>query len=277
MIWQILLAIFLGVNAGIITGLIPGIHINLVSVLLVSASGYFIGLDPILIGVFIVAMSVTHTFLDSIPSTFLGAPDADMALNVLPAHRMLIKGQGYEAVKLTVVGSLLSLIAVVCLIPIMIQIAPGIYEFLQPFIGWILLVVVIYIIMIESGIDKKILGLFVFLLSGFLGIIVLGIPNMNQPLFAMLSGLFGVSTLVISLKNKNKIPEQRFDKEIKVGKKKTAKAISAAVFSGSLTGLFPGLGSAQAAIIGMQLVGKIGMHGFMILIGGINTVNLWFY
>jgi len=277
MFLEITIAIICGLGAGTITGLIPGIHINLVSVILVSISGFFLRIiDPIHLAVFIISMAVTHTFLDSIPSIFLGAPDADMALNVLPGHRMLMKGQGYEAVKLTVIGSLLSLIIIIVLMPLMIQLAPAIYSFLQPYIGWILAVIVVYIILIEHGWSKKIFGLFVFLLSGFLGLIVLNNFILNQPLFALLSGLFGVSTLLISLQNNNIIPAQSFDSSLSVGTKNTVKAISAAVFSGSLTGLFPGLGAAQAAIIGMQLVGKIGMYGFMILIGGINTVNFVF-
>ena len=66
-------------------------------------------------------------------------------------------------------------------------------------------------------------------------------------------------------------------KTFKVGKVKTLKAILAGVFSGSLTGLFPGLGAAQASIIGLLIVGRsIGMHAFLILVGGINTVNFAF-
>ena len=37
--------------------------------------------------------------------------------------------------------------------------------------------------------------------------------------------------------------------------------------------MFPGLGGAQGAVIAMQFAGNIGDHGFMILMGGINTVN----
>jgi len=40
--------------------------------------------------------------------------------------------------------------------------------------------------------------------------------------------------------------------------------------------MFPGLGAAQAAIISMQFVGDLGPYGFLILIGGINTVNFVF-
>lgn len=219
-------------------------------------------------------MAITHTFLDSIPSIFLGAPDSDMALGVLPGHKLLLQGKGYEAVKLTVIGSLLSLIAVIAIVPLMIPLAPVIYIFLQPYIGYILIAVVAYMILIEKKIKKITWSLIIFFLSGILGIIVLTLPNLKQPLFPMLSGLFGISTLIISLNQKVSLPKQQITESIKVDNK--IKSISAAVFSGSLTGLFPGLGAAQAAIIAMQLVGNIGMHAFMVLIGGINTVNFLF-
>ena len=117
---EILTALLIGCFFGIITGLIPGVHINLLSLMLVSISGYLLGFtSPIVLGAFIIAMSITHTFLDSIPSIFLGAPDADQALNVLPGHKLLLQGKGYEAVKLTVIGSLLCLISTSLIIPVM--------------------------------------------------------------------------------------------------------------------------------------------------------------
>ncbi len=276
MFYQIIVALLLGLLFGCITGMIPGVHVNLISLILLSLSGYFLGLTSALVlGVFIISMAVTHTFLDAIPSIFLGAPDSDMALGVLPGHKLLLEGRGYEAVKLTVIGSLLALIVTIIIIPFLIPFVPKIYSFVQPFMGWILFFVVIYMILIEKGV-KKIWGLIVFLLSGTLGILVLNWPNLKQPLFPMLSGLFGLSTLFISLNQKSKIPKQKVSEKIDVSKGKVSKAIGAAVFSGSLTGIFPGLGAAQASILGMGLVGEIGQHAFMILIGGINTVNFVF-
>ncbi|MCK5636088.1 MAG: tripartite tricarboxylate transporter permease, partial [Thermoplasmatales archaeon] len=35
----------------------------------------------------------------------LGAPEADTALSVLPAHQLLLEGKGYEAVALSAIGS----------------------------------------------------------------------------------------------------------------------------------------------------------------------------
>jgi putative membrane protein len=275
--YNIILALLIGCLFGCVTGLIPGIHVNLVSVILVSLSGYLLGItNPMSLAVFIIAMAITHTFLDSIPSIFLGAPDSDMALGVLPGHRLLLEGKGYEAVKLTVIGSLLALIATLILIPIMIPFVPKIYSFIQPYIGYILVFVVLYMILKEKGMEKIFWGIFVFFISGVLGIIVLGWENLSQPLFPLLSGLFGVSTLLISLTENSKIPTQHISETIEVSFFDKAKAIGAAVFSGSLTGLMPGLGAAQAAIIAMQIVGDIGVYAFMILIGGINTVNFTF-
>ena len=108
------------------------------------------------------------------------------------------------------------------------------------------------------------------------GLRVFSIPNLNRPLFALLSGLFGISTLLLSLQGKNHIPQQTFEETVHVPLKTQSIAVGAALFSGSLTGMFPGLGSAQAAIIAMQIVGKIGQYGFLILVGGINTVNFLF-
>jgi len=277
MIFEILIALSIGIMFGIFTGLTPGIHVNLVSLLLLSASGFFLGFtSPLVLAVFIIAMCVTHTFLDAVPSIFLGAPDEAQAMNVLPGHRLLLEGKGYEAVKLTVVGALLSLISVLITIPFLIPIVPIFYKFVQPYIGYILIFVVIFMTLNEKGFDKKVWSLIVFLISGVLGLLVFNIPNLNQPLFPLLSGLFGVSTLILSLNENVKIPKQTFSDTIIIPFKNKIKAVFAAVFTGSLAGLFPGLGPAQVAIIGMQFVGNIGEYAFMILVGGIGTVNFVF-
>lgn len=273
----IIIAIIAGVGAGIITGLTPGIHINLVSAMLVGFSGYLLGITSALsLGVFIISMGVTHTFLDAVPSIFLGAPDEDMVMGVLPGHKLLLEGRGYEAVKLTVIGSLLSLIATLFLVVFMLPVVPAIYNFIQPYMGYIMIAVVVYMILKEKKIDKILWAVFVFFISGVLGIIVLGLPNLDEPLLPMLSGLFGISNLATSLLQNVKIPKQKVSETIHVSLGKKFKAITAAVISGSVAGFMPGLGSAQAAILAMQFTGDIGNYAFLILVGGINTVNFTF-
>src|SRR3989338_1966894 len=277
LILELLIAIICGMIAGTITGITPGVHINLVSILLLSASGYLLGfLQPITLAVFIIAMAITHTYLDALPSIFLGAPDADQVLNVLPGHRLLLEGKGYEAVKLTVIGSFVCLIATIIFIPILIPVTPVIFYFVEPVMGWIMLVTSVYMILHEKGMQKKVWAGCVYMMAGILGIIVLTLPNLGQPLLPMLSGLFGISSLVMSLHNKVNIPEQKISEEISVSKKDLAKITAASTFSGGITGLFPGIGAAQAGIIGAQLIGNIGDYGYLILNGGINTVNFMF-
>lgn len=271
MFFQILLAILAGVTAGTVTGLTPGIHTNLIAIVLVSASGFLLQYtSPIVLAVFMIAISVTNTFLDSIPSIFLGAPESETALGVLPGHRYLLKGFGYMAVKLTLIGSLGGAILSIIFFPISIPIVKFIYPLLQDYMGWILLAAAIFMILRDN---KKLWAVFVFILSGAFGLIVLNMPMLKDPLFPMLSGLFGISTLLISLRDTNKIPEQKHEQKIKLKKSVALKALLSGQFSGFITAVFPGLGAAQAAVISMQITRKLGDHGFMILMGSINSVN----
>src|SRR3989338_6720703 len=145
-----------------------------------------------------------------------------------------------------------------------------------PYIGYILILVVIYMLLKESSLNGKFFGFVVFMLSGILGLIVLNWQNLGQPLFPLLSGIFGISSLLLSLSENVDLPKQRVTEIVKVEKNKAFRAVAGAVFFGSLAALFPGLGSAQAAIIAMQVVGEIGMYAFIILVGGMNTVNFVF-
>ncbi|HID71228.1 MAG TPA: hypothetical protein EYP29_00600, partial [Thermoplasmata archaeon] len=103
---------------GLVTGMLPGIHVNMVALLLLVWAPLIVEsvinelslvndvwLATILICVVILSASVVHTFVDFIPSIFFGAPDEDTVLSVLPGHQMLLKGQGYKAVVLSAYSS----------------------------------------------------------------------------------------------------------------------------------------------------------------------------
>ncbi len=271
MFLEILLAILLGVTAGIITGLTPGIHINLISVLLLSFSAFLLRYtSPVVLAVFIISMSVTHTFLDAIPSIFLGAPDSATALGVLPGHRYLLKGYGLMAVKLTLVGSFGAVLLSIILFPLFLVIIKYGYPLIMDYIGYLLIAVAAFMILRDK---KKLWALFVFLLTGALGLIVLNMPNFPNPLFPMLSGMFGISTLLISLNESQSLPDQKEEQGIKLKKSITIKALLSGQFSGFITAVLPGIGAASAAVISMQITRKLGDNGFMVLMGSIGTVN----
>ena len=271
----LIIAILLGCLAGVVTGLIPGLHINLVALILFSLSPILLGYTNVIaVASFIIAMSITHTFTDFISATYLGAPADDTALAVLPAHRLLLEGMGHEAVKLTLIGSLFGLLLTIIFAPLLIIMVPIIFQSLKSYIGWILLSVVIFMVLREKGLGRKFWNFYTFMLSGVLGLLVLNIPNFKEPLLPMLSGLFGISVLTISLSQKVILPIQRTTETVKLKATELFKSIASGIFSGSIVSIFPGLGPAQAAVIGAQIVGKISTFGFLILVGSINTVSM---
>lgn len=288
----VLFCIF-GVFTGVLTGLIPGLHVNNIAVILLSASALIIssfsflntfGVSEefifLLIAIYIISTSLAHTFLDVIPSTFLGAPDADTALSVLPAHSLLLKGKGYEAVSLSALGSYGAILfCFALLIPVRFIIGNPIffYETLREIMLFVLIAITLLMICTEKGkiddfknINPSVMGMlfaiFVFFLSGIFGIIIFEIPvespiGLYSPvLFPALTGLFGISTLFDSLKNDPVIPAQEL-KEVKLSKtSKKASIISTITGSigGILVSIIPGITSATGTVLAMNLRGKTG-------------------
>jgi putative membrane protein len=273
MFLEILIAILLGCIFGIFTGLIPGVHINLISLLVLSVAAYLLEITtPLIIAVFIISMAITHTFLDSIPSIFLGAPDGgDNALSVLPGHKMLLEGRGYEAVMLTLIGSFFALIFAIIISYPVGKLIEFFYPFLQNIMAYILIFASGFLIIRERKSKKW--ALIIFLLSGVLGLSTLNLVHLKNPLFPLLSGLFGTSTLIVSLSDKTKIPKQKITFP-KINKSKLNKTLGSSLIAGSLCSFLPGLGPAQAAIIGSEFYRKITNEYFLVLVGGLNTINM---
>ncbi|HKZ34225.1 MAG TPA: tripartite tricarboxylate transporter permease [Candidatus Nanoarchaeia archaeon] len=269
MLIEILLFLLLGILAGTFTGLMPGIHINLIGALLVSASVSFLFFMPgLYFVVFITSMAITHTFVDFIPSVFLGCPDTDTELSVLPGHELLKEGKGHAAVMLTAYGGLAAIILTMILAFPLIVLVKKIYPMAQAFIPWILIFVSLIMVFLEK---KKFYSLLAYSLAGILGLIVLNLENLNQPLLPLLTGLFGASSLIFSIKTKTQIPEQTLEQE----KTSFRKPILGALIASPLCGFLPGLGSGQAAILG-NTISKTDRKGFLVLLGATNTLVMAF-
>lgn len=303
----------LGVLTGILTGLLPGLHVNNIALILLSLSPIIITLlQPletagitstftlILIAVFIITVSISHTFHDTIPTTFLGAPDEDTALSVLPAHSLLLEGNGYEAVYLSAMGSLGAIfISFALLYPIRYLIGSPIqgYETLQNIMFYVLLCITILMIgtekaRIPENSKRKLLptftgmafSLFIFILSGVFGIIILDM-TVNSPigldspvLFPALSGLFGLPTLITSLATQPTIPKQII-KEPSLNtkeKKDSSLSIITGSFAGLLVSIIPGITSATGTILAMNARGESNSRQTIITLSAVNTACAFF-
>ncbi len=275
MFFELLTAILLGLFSGIFTGLIPGIHVNLISLLVLSASPLFLQLTtPIILSSYIISLAITHSFVDSLPSIYLGAPDEAQALNVLPGHKLLHRGEGHNAILCTLIGSYGSLIICLLFFPLIIKAMELIYPILKDIIGIILLTIATLMIFREKTIQRKVLSAYFFITAGVLGISIFSIPNLKQALFPLLSGLFGFSIIITSLLQKAVIPEQDQDIPLKLKNKSSLRSISAASSMGFIAAFLPGFGNSQAAIIANEIIGETSEEAFLTLVGGINTANM---
>ena len=261
---EIILFLILGILAGTFAGLLPGIHINLIGAILVSVSPTILSsVNATSLVAFVVAMAISQTFVDFIPSIFLGCPDTDTELSVLPGHEMLKNGEGYQAILLTCYGGLAAIAILILFSFPTILIIPKIYNFLETFIPYLLIAIVILLISFEKN---KFSSLVVVLLSGFLGLCVLNI-EIKEPLLPLLTGLFGSSTLILSIKNKTKLMKQKITKP----KVNIFKPLIGTLIASPLCGFLPGLGSGQAAIIG-NMISKTDRKGFLVMLGATNTL-----
>ena len=269
---EILIAVILGTCAGTITGLTPGIHINLISALAVSLYAGLADIPALYFVVFIMAMSITHTFLDSIPAIFLGVPDPAMALTILPGHRMLHSGKGIQAVQYTIFGSLFGLLCSIIIAPLLIFIIPLLYSLIKDYVGFIILFFLLLIFIKDR--KRVFISSLIFLLAGVFGILILEM-NLNEPMFHLFTGLFGTSNLFLSL-NTCKIKKQEFVDIVINIKHKLSTMVS--VVMGVIAAFLPGLGSSQSAVIGMTFFKKKDINDpsiFLTFVGGLNTVNMF--
>lgn len=295
MIWILHVILFsvVGFVIGMITSLFPGLHVNTLSLLICSFPIPFLfiaedllGADPmfssILLSVTIVSICITHTFMNIIPATFMGAPEEDVALALLPAHSLLKKGRGYEAIALSALGSFGSTILTIALIlPMKFLLSDPInlYDAIRSVMVWVIVIVIIVMIITEKNFKAMLCSLAVMLLSGIYGIIILQLPISSplglpsSPLFPSLAGLFGLSTLLSSILSGTRVIDQDLAEPTLSKSEKRLSILS--IFTGSLSGIFvsivPGITTAIGTVIALTLRGRVNEQQSIVTLSSVNT------
>ncbi len=272
----LLTGIAVGVVLGTVSGLLPGIHVN-------TLAAGLLALQAVLIPVFgtemiaaaMIAALVTHTFLDIIPSTFLGIPDADTAISVIPSHALCLEGKGEEAVRIAALGSAWGFLVALPLALMLLLVAPLIQGSVDWGVGIILTGCAAYLIL--SG-ESPLYGLVIFLFSGLLGIFSFHFSYLGSGVFGsfgilmpLLSGLFGVSLLLVS--GRGRVPEQKFS-QISLSEKTMVKGGVSGTVAGVVVGWLPGLSNATAnAVIASVTSYGRDPRGYIFATSTANTVN----
>ncbi len=221
------------------SGLVPGMHSNTIASVLV---GYFS--DPSFLSIAIIAMFASRTALEFFPSIFLGVPDPDVAVSVLPGHRMLLSGRGLEAARVCATSLLVSSALAVLFFPASLWLMPILYSLVEPYMLPILAVACGVLLLTERKVKSVAMAAVVFILAGILGLLTIN-SGINDPLFPAFAGLFAIPALLISADGALKMPQQE-DRQPKLD---FLHVIALGVLLGMLADLFPGIASpAQIAV-----------------------------
>lgn len=272
----------IGAAIGTFTGAVPGIHVNTAASLLVSAypaaaealSGT-VGeeLVPVLFCCGIFSASTVHSFVDFVPSVFIGAPDPDEMLSVLPGHRLLLQGKGMRAVRAAAVGSAVGACsALLIAVPMQWVMMNGAADFLD---GITTAVVALCLGLVWYSSGNRIGAVPVILTSGIAGIAVnsgaipcTGVFGEGTLLFPMLTGMFGIPPL-LERTGKRRIPPQKDEPEDCVGPLPGLKG----VLTGALAGWFPGVTSTVGATIASMFGHERSPEAFISMVASVGTVT----
>ncbi len=285
----ILIAFLIGIATGAVTGLCPGLHVNVAAALLAASGPAWtaLGVPPLAAAVGLVTTAVSHAFFEAVPSLFLGVP-SDEAYALLPAHRLVRRGRGLEALAHTLYGAMWGLALglgvaalLLCLEAGGLPVASSLDGLLRPWMGWFLAGASLLLIATDRRVGW---GLAVFLASGLLGLVVFASPLFPGEgaalggLFPALTGLFGASGLVLALRDPGAgLPRQD---EVIPDSRAPFGAALAGVLGGMAVGLLPGLGAGNAAA--MASLRRRGPDGessgrrYLVMVSSINLSDALF-
>ncbi|PIT84286.1 hypothetical protein COU37_03905 [Candidatus Micrarchaeota archaeon CG10_big_fil_rev_8_21_14_0_10_45_29] len=135
---------------GIFAGILPGLHPNSIGAVL---AGWLGGEEWLPVGLLIILGA--YSALAFLPSIFLGVPEGQTQIALLPGQRMLMEGRGVEAAGVVafsaIVASLLSALS----IPFILPFIPVAFEFVHPFIGYILIFASVMLLLNEGREKNK--------------------------------------------------------------------------------------------------------------------------
>lgn len=274
MIVPLVIGTLAGVALGIVSGLVPGVHANTMAGLLLSVAPLLVGTlgTPVLAAALVGAL-IAHTFLDCVPSTFLGVPDADTAVMVLPAHALCLEGRGAEAVRISAFGSAGAVVWALPICLIFLVLLPSLQPAIDWGIGLLLLAVACYLVVFSES-PEWAAG--TFLVSGLLGLFTfryafLAWNGGGAVLMPLLSGLFGVAVLLSA--SGGTMPPQKKGGAIPLTREFVRCSCAGSV-AGAVVGWLPGLSSATAnAVLASAIDYGDDRAGFIMATSAANTAN----
>jgi putative membrane protein len=273
---------------GTFSGMVPGIHVNTLAALMAATfpamasglSGFLPdGTVTVAVCCCMMAAGVVHSFVDFVPSVFLGAPDSEDAVSVMPGHRLLLEGRGMDAVRAAAIGSLVGCSAAVLLsIPLHYAMSGSMGAVVENVTPYVLAVAAFVLVSSEfrKGVRTGLFGLAAFLVSGCLGYACMTLPipctgvlGEGSVLFPLLTGLFGFPVMLSSARGKGRMPKQSEGREDPVGPVPGL----AGVVTGCIAGWFPGITSTVGASMAACVLSESRPERYIATVASIGTVT----
>ncbi len=273
-----------GTGLGLFSGIAPGIHVNTLASMLAASypllapllSGVDASHIPLAVGCCIMSASVVHSFVDFVPSVFIGAPDGEDAVSVLPGHKLLLKGRGMDAVRAAAIGSLIGASATILMaVPLQWILISGLGDFLEKLTPVVLIIATATLLLGEARKRNAVWGTVAFVLSGMLGLACMtraiptdGVIGEGSIMLPLLTGLFGIPIL-LETSSESSIPHQIDRCDDPVGMVPGFKG----VLMGTVAGWFPGITSTVGAAMSAMVFPENRPERFISTVASVGTVT----
>ncbi len=243
----------MGVVLGTFTGIMPGIHVNTLGEIWKG--------NPVTL----FSMGLTHTFLDVVPTTFLGVPDEGTALSVLPAHRLAQRGRAMEVVRIALWASAMAVLLSFPLSIFYVKLATH----YSPWIGRVAVGILVVLLVVFSGKNWP-RTLLIIVLSGLLGLVVFSLPLTHQ-YYLLFTGLFGIPSVVGGIRG-----EAPYGEDASIRMRTTSFLVysSLGTLVGMAASLLPAFTPSQGAVLVSFLSRE--ERPFLVALFSINTSNFMF-
>jgi len=244
---EIFLFIAAGTALGLALGLLPGIHPNMIILAVPLLAS--LGLETAQLIAFVVSLGVANTFAEFVPSILLSAADSESGLATLPGQRLLAQGKGLLAVRLAVSGGQVAVALCLLFVPLIMLVIPPIYSASRGFIWAVLAAFVAIMVATERPRHKMFWTSVCFMISGLIGLLAFRLPlDRTLVLFPIFTGLFALPHLLMQIRCNVKMPKQSRSVEA-LPLKPSIKPAALGATGGLLSGLMPGIGSAEIASV----------------------------
>jgi len=284
---RLVMVTVLGVLASTPLAFLPGLHVyNLIGLIVVYYSIVSLYMSPLEIAIFTLAMTVGYVFMSIVSTVILSAPDDSAVFILFPSQRFALQGRAFEAILLTAVGSLISILFLAVATPLLNIVIPVLVQIERSYLGVIVGLLAVYLFITEwpkdLGVYNKpllqklkeayaniIAGWVTYILSGLLGIIVLWrnplpLTASYTSLLPVFVGLFAVPSILLNLIAKFEIPRQRFQTSLDITKKELAHGLISGIAGGGFAATIPVVTAGIGAMITGQMTAVRRENAFMV-------------